>query len=193
MTIVNADCLEWMKSQPVNSIDCIITDENEFLDYFLFKILPECDILLLHLTGIAMKNKSFGQFIQINPDIELTEIQKQYIESFAKEQEFRLNSLAMSYKPSCGCDCKMDFILDRYPMSEKIHTTCPICEKGVLAELIRPYIFYFKLWDKEFSWKEVATECKLEEDHHQYGLIFQYLLEYLEDQCDKRLNSSKEL
>jgi hypothetical protein len=137
--------------------------------------------------------KNYSKFISIDPKFEPTELQKQYIEQFAREKERDLNSLSMSYKPSCGCECLMDFMIDRYPMSEKIHTSCPICKKHILAELIRPYIFYFKLLEKEFSLKEVVSEeFVLEKNHRQYGFIFQYLLEYLEDLCDKNLAMQKD-
>lgn len=129
-----------------------------------------------------------SKFIYLDPNFKPTELQKQYIESFAKEQELKNNSLSMAYKPDCKCECKMDYILDRYPMSEKIHTNCPICKKHILAELIRPYIFYYKLWDKEYSLKEITIDFLLDKNHRQIGLIFQYQLEYLENLWDENLD-----
>jgi DNA modification methylase len=47
MTIINADCLDWMKSQPDNSIDCLITDPPYVLKFMGKKkniaILPRKD------------------------------------------------------------------------------------------------------------------------------------------------------
>jgi hypothetical protein len=73
-------------------------------------------------------------------------------------REHKLKSLlSMVYFPSCGCECKVDYVIDRYPMSEIIISKCPVCDKFCKMEISNPPIFYLPILDKEYTLEEIKV------------------------------------
>lgn len=64
-------------------------------------------------------------------------------------------SLYVIYVPDCECDVEMFYVLDRYPMSEKIHSFCPYCNKHTLMSISDPIRFHLPLINKDYSLKEL--------------------------------------
>jgi hypothetical protein len=76
---------------------------------------------------------------------------KSYLEFFARKQQ----SLCVIYLPDCGCPIEQMVILDRYPMSPKIISSCPECKKGCLMEISDPIAFYLPLTKQDFSLEDL--------------------------------------
>lgn len=79
------------------------------------------------------------------------EIARQYIE-WIKKRDY---SVCVIYNPDCGCKVDQFVILDRFPMSKKIISSCPECKKGCLMEISNPPIFYDQLNKIELTLKEL--------------------------------------
>lgn len=94
---------------------------------------------------------------------------KHYLRQVAKEKEY----LCVIYNPDCGCEVDQFVVLDRYPMSEKIHSICPSCKKGCLMEISDPIVFHLPLPNKDYSLEDLK-EMKIM-DGPQKWLIESYI------------------
>lgn len=97
-----------------------------------------------------------GKMIGNFPD-NWTEEMKGEARQMCEMQAQSLYYLTVVYHPNCGCDTKISFVLDRFPMSPKIICRCQICKKGCLAEISDPITFYLKLTDQEYSCEDLKN------------------------------------
>ncbi len=107
-----------------------------------------------------MERMDFGEGVGfLNIPEGLTDEQKKAYQDEVKwmmrQQAMELNSLQVIYTPSCGCDGEIGYVLDRYPMSPKIHHRCESCQKYVMACISDPIRFYLKLTDEEYSLEQL--------------------------------------
>ena len=65
--------------------------------------------------------------------------------------------ISVWYNPDCGCNIDIQVLLDRYPMSPKIHSRCPQCKKGTLLSLTDPILFYNPVEEKDFKEKDICS------------------------------------
>ena len=95
------------------------------------------------------------------------------------------------YHPSCGCDLERLYMLDRYPMSEKIQTICRQCNKGSLDEISDPITFYNPIEKKDLSLEDfrkyVITEPSKQAPFLK-AYQFEANLQFLEKACDEADN-----
>lgn len=76
---------------------------------------------------------------------------KEHILDMLKRNYDRHFSIYVVYKPSCGCDETREVLLDRYPMSQKIHGKCHECVNYLLFEISNPIKFYCPWEESEYS------------------------------------------
>ena len=100
-------------------------------------------------------------------DHNYTDQEKKFIEDLCKRRSEELTSIYVIYRPDCGCPIEQIVLLDRYPMSEKIHMKCPECNKGCLTEISDPIIFHCPLLKQDYSQKDlkefIITESRQKE------------------------------
>lgn len=106
---------------------------------------------------------------------DITEEQKKYFENHFLNRHMVKFYVQVEYTPSCGCEVVLDVLLDRYPMSLKIHTTCPNCKKGILASISDPVQFYLPYIDKSIPLEELIN-CVLYKSRQK-----PFLIEYIKE------------
>lgn len=121
--------------------------------------------------------EQYGEFIEtgISWPERTTEEQKMMIREMVKRRSIELTSISVVYTPSCGCEIELDVILDRFPMSEKIHHICPNCHKGILAEITNPIEFWEPLNKQKFYLEDLKT-MEIQESHQSHLLnLYKYM------------------
>lgn len=68
------------------------------------------------------------------------------VEAKRRENE----SMWVIYTPDCQCSIEQFVMLDRYPMSPKIHGMCPECKKYCLMEISDPIRFHLPLTNQDY-------------------------------------------
>lgn len=99
------------------------------------------------------KNPYEGFFVELNTeglDPKALEMAK-YL---CKKKSQEMTEVCVIYHPDCGCTLEHFVVLDRYPMSPKIHHLCPQCNKGCLLEISEPIIFSAQIGG-DFSLEEL--------------------------------------
>lgn len=86
-----------------------------------------------------------------NPHEKDYEERKKYIEHMMEQRSKDRESLCVIYNPDCGCRVDHFVVLDRYPMSEKIHSQCALCKKGCLFEITHPIIFHQPMMNEDYT------------------------------------------
>ncbi len=81
----------------------------------------------------------------------VTNDQKKYLEGFLRSQSEEKTRLCVIYNPSCGCAVDQFVLLDRFPMSEKIISSCPVCKKRCYMEISDPIKFHLPLLEEDYS------------------------------------------
>lgn len=71
-----------------------------------------------------------GKMIGNFPD-SWTEEMKEEARQMCEMQAQSLYYLTVVYRPNCGCDTKISFVLDRFPMSPKIYAVVRYVKKVV--------------------------------------------------------------
>jgi hypothetical protein len=107
----------------------------------------------------------------IFPDGLTDEDKKGWINYFrikAKEKE----RLCVIYHPDCGCEVESFVVLDRYPMSEKIHAKCPQCKEYCLLEISDPIVFHVPLLNKDWSLEDLKKSHITESDQKEFILAY---------------------
>lgn len=92
---------------------------------------------------------------------EATPEQKKFILHSMNIAEKRKKMVHILYTPSCGCDYQATVLLDRFPMSYKIHSQCHMCKKGVLVEITEPTIYYIPEKDEEMTEGEMVKYLEI--------------------------------
>ena len=92
---------------------------------------------------------------------EATEDQRKYILYSMNKAEKRKKMVHVLYTPSCKCDYQATVLLDRFPMSHKIHSRCDMCKKGVLLEITEPTIYYIPATDEEMTESEMRKYLEI--------------------------------
>ena len=119
------------------------------------------------------------------------EDQKEWFKATWDRQLEEKYSIQVVYNPSCGCEHQQLYMLDRYPMSEKIHSSCQTCQKGSLDEISNPILFYNPIEDKELNLddlrKYVITEPSKQAPFLK-AYQFEANLQFLEKACDEADN-----
>lgn len=83
---------------------------------------------------------------------DVPEEQKKYIKEVIRRKALEEMSLYMFYKNNCKCKDFLTVLLDRFPMTSKIHTMkCDACGKGGFASQEYPPAFFIPLLKQEFS------------------------------------------
>lgn len=85
----------------------------------------------------------------------ITEDQKKYFEFHFRQQAEEKTRLCVIYHPSCGCELDQFVVLDRYPMSEKIISTCPACDKGCYMVISDPIRFHLPILNQDYNLEEL--------------------------------------
>ncbi len=107
----------------------------------------------------VIMNMKDGEFLFISKDLE--EKYKddpealQEVISYLKWKAERDSSICVIYNPDCGCPLDQFVLLDRFPMSKKIISSCPECKKNAYMEISNPIIFHSQLTDEDFSLKDL--------------------------------------
>lgn len=115
-----------------------------------------------------------------------------FTEEMKKEFEYeiersckRKEMLCVIYDPSCGCQYESCVVLDRFPMSEKIHHRCDDCRKGCMLEISDPIRFHLPMTKQDYSLYDLMDMVVMAGDQH--DLIKAYQLEagldFLANQC----------
>ncbi|HEY3527457.1 MAG TPA: hypothetical protein VGK47_14775 [Nitrososphaeraceae archaeon] len=100
----------------------------------------------------------YEKFIEIGKWPEgTTEAQKDHFRSYIKWKCEQQISLCVIYHPNCGCEVDQFVLLDRYPMSEKIISRCPACDKGILMEISDPIIFHLPLTKQDYTLEDIKN------------------------------------
>lgn len=110
-----------------------------------------------------MENK----FVWLDPEKKYSDKEKQYIANRLELEMLKKSSVSVIYTPDCGCPIETLFILDRYPMSEKIHSTCMACGKSCLMEISDPIRFHIPILDLDiniYDLKDVEITSGPQED-----------------------------
>lgn len=81
----------------------------------------------------------------------MTDEEKKYFKSYLEQQDKEKTRLCVIYTPNCGCQIEHFVILDRFPMTPKIHHRCPECEKGGLLLISDPIRFHLPLTNQDFN------------------------------------------
>lgn len=84
------------------------------------------------------------------------EDKKEYFRHLAEQRAMEQTQICVVYRPNCGCPVEDLVVLDRFPMSKKIHSKCRECGKGILTEISDPIIFTSKL-QGDFTLEELAS------------------------------------
>lgn len=95
-------------------------------------------------------------------------IQKSIMRRFQRESL----SVAVIYNPDCGCPIDHFVLLDRFPMSTKIISSCSECKKGCLMEISEPIIFHDQLTETDFSLEDLDE--MIITDSWQYPFLLEY-------------------
>lgn len=100
---------------------------------------------------------------------------------FIEDRYRKLNELVVVYNPNCGCPIDQFFLLDRYPMSPKIHSICPECKNWCLMEISDPIIFHLPLTKQDFTLDDlknvVVKPCRQEYVIKRYQGLFPGVLD----------------
>ena len=84
-----------------------------------------------------------------------TKQQKKWFLSHLRQKAKERERLCVIYHPDCGCSIEYFVVLDRFPMSEKIHCLCDECKKGCLLEISDPIIFHLPLTNQDYTLEEI--------------------------------------
>jgi hypothetical protein len=74
----------------------------------------------------------------------------------AERKVRELTDVCVVYHPDCGCELDQFVVLDRFPMSAKIRTSCPACDKGCMMEITNPPLFHTEIWG-DFTLESLKT------------------------------------
>ncbi len=100
--------------------------------------------------------------------------QKEIVLEMIRRHTESLESLCVIYHPDCGCPIEQMVVLDRYPMSPKIISTCPSCSKGCLMEISNPIRFYLPLLKQDYELKDLKDMVITKETRQTpYFLLYQ--------------------
>jgi hypothetical protein len=89
-------------------------------------------------------------------------------------QQFKQRSrLCVIYNPNCGCVVDQLVVLDRFPMSEKIISKCPVCDKGCLMEISDPIIFHCPIRKEDYSLDDLKKMNVTDSDQKPYIEAYQ--------------------
>lgn len=102
-----------------------------------------------------------------------TDEEKEFAKRLMERRANELTRMCVIYHPNCGCPIDQFVVLDRFPMSEKIHSKCPNCEKGYMMEISDPIIFHLPLTETDYTLEELKN-CVIA-DSPQKHLIDCYL------------------
>jgi hypothetical protein len=92
-----------------------------------------------------MENLEYNTHVYFD-DIEgLDEKKKRMMEQLVEQRARDLTNVCIAYRPDCGCEIEQFVVLDRYPMSPKIRSACPVCKKGCLMEISEPPLFHTEI------------------------------------------------
>lgn len=97
------------------------------------------------------------KFVMTNKYAVTSEYKIKYLEEILFREKVRLNSLMVIYHPSCGCELDQFVLLDRYPMSEKIISTCPGCNQPGHMELSDPLAFYLPVTEEIYFLEDLKN------------------------------------
>ena len=107
----------------------------------------------------VIMNMKDGEFFFISKDLE--EKYKddpqvlQTVKIILESQARRRVAISVIYNPDCECPIDQFFLLDRYPMSKKIISSCPECKKNAYMEISDPIIFHSELPEQDFELKDL--------------------------------------
>ncbi len=77
---------------------------------------------------------------------DLSDDQIKWAQERAKRKARELTDVYVVYNPDCGCILDQFVLLDRFPMSPKICTSCPACDKWCIMEITNPPLFHTEIW-----------------------------------------------
>jgi hypothetical protein len=83
--------------------------------------------------------------------LNLSEDEKQGWIDYFRHRAKEMERLCVIYNPDCGCEVDQFVVLDRYPMSQKIISKCPICEKLCLMEISNSIIFHDPISKSDYT------------------------------------------
>lgn len=119
-----------------------------------------------------------------------TEAQKESIYAMMKAKAQEKTYIYVLYRPSCGCDYFESVLLDRVPMSPKIHSKCRDCGKYSLHEIVEPIEFYLPLTEQIFHLDDLRKMEITEGPQKAYleTYKFEATMQFLERKCDEILD-----
>lgn len=91
-----------------------------------------------------------------------------YVMEMIKEKTLKFNSIYVIYNPDCGCEIDQFVLLDRYPMSKKIHFFCPKCHTGCLLEISDPILFHYPLQNLDLTREELRDGVIMDSYQKEY-------------------------
>lgn len=103
---------------------------------------------------------------------EQKEFMMDYFRRIAKEKE----RLCVIYRPSCGCEYDSFVVLDRVPMSKKIHHLCELCNKGCFLEISDPIVFHCPWNEKDISLYDLLDMQITEGSDQEYFIKYYHVL-----------------
>lgn len=137
----------------------------------------------------------YSKFVELQkwPD-GTTEQQKQYMYALMQEKSREKSYIYVLYRPSCGCEYFESVLLDRFPMSPKIHSICRDCCKGSLHEIVDPIEFYLPLTEQIFTLDDLRKMEITDGPQKAYleAYKFEATLQFLEKKCDEILDETPE-
>lgn len=111
--------------------------------------------------------------VKIVCDVDLDEEKKKILQWIARLRFQELNAMTVIYNPDCGCSVDQFVLLDRYPMSKKIISTCPVCQKGCLMEITNPPVFHIELNDQDYQLDDLCEMNISQSNQSPYILLYQ--------------------
>lgn len=115
-----------------------------------------------------------------------TDQQKEWMKYYLMRKAEERMQVCVIYTPDCGCELEYFVVLDRYPMSKKIHSICKICKKWIFLEISNPITFHQPWDEKDFELKDLVN-MHISTDPENYQ--FEYLVAYQEE--EKKQKSKK--
>lgn len=109
--------------------------------------------VLSDVEGVKVVIDEYGKMVWLNDDV--SDSHKIFIESFLKQKFKEKSSLCVIYTPDCGCEIEQFVLLDRFPMSPKIISICPVCKKWCHMEISNPILFHVHLLDKDYTLEDL--------------------------------------
>lgn len=109
-----------------------------------------------------------------------TEEEKESFKWYIKRQREKEQSFSVIYTPNCGCPNEYFVILDRFPMSKKIHSRCEKCGYMML-EISNPIRFHLPLTDKDYTLNELMQMQIMPGRQEEYIKAYQDFTKSMED------------